>query len=256
MNNSKYWKLGGLLVVLLGLIAALGTAVTFAQDDATEPDVTVPETPADPGNGRPDGPRDRGEGGPFADSAIIQSAIADALGISVEDLAAAQADGVRLPDLAAEQGVDMQTVQDAINAVMPDAVATAVADGTITQEQADSILERLAAMEARAATQESYLDNFSGELGVTVDELEAARATALQQLVDEGLITQEQADQMLSRPSSFGGPGAGRPGGHGGPGGQGGPGGHGGHGGPRGGADFGGQNGAPENAPVTPSNDA
>jgi hypothetical protein len=48
-----------------------------------------------------------------------------------------------------------------------------------------------------------YLENLASELGVTVDDLQAAfkevRVAALQQALDEGLITQEQFDRMQER---------------------------------------------------------
>ncbi len=48
-----------------------------------------------------------------------------------------------------------------------------------------------------------YLENLASELGITVDDLQAAfgevRAAALQQALDEGLITQEQIDKMQER---------------------------------------------------------
>ncbi len=131
-----------------------------------------------------------------AEHGIDENALlADALGITVEELEAAR---------------------EAANEA---AIAEAVAQGLITQEQAD-------AMQARKALM-SYLDRkvlLAGALGITVEELEAAHeegktltdlmidaeldattvrdnlreahADALAQAVEDGVITQEQADEM------------------------------------------------------------
>ena len=80
----------------------------------------------------------------IVDREAVQAAVADALGISVDELAAAHAEGTTLATLADEQGVSLDDVQAAVQAVIEEAVAQAVADGTITQAQADQILARLA----------------------------------------------------------------------------------------------------------------
>lgn len=69
-----------------------------------------------------------------------QAVIADTLGLTVEDLAAAREDGTRLPALAEEQGVEMETVITAVSDARTAAINQAVVDGTITQEQADLLL--------------------------------------------------------------------------------------------------------------------
>lgn len=127
---------------------------------------------------------------------VVESYLADALGISVEDLQAAR------------ESVKTEGLQQALE------------DGKITEEQ-------VAIMEARQALQ-NYItkgEMVSKALGITVEELEAAREDGqrlpdlleelgidqedfeanlqtiheetLQQAVRDGVITQEQADQML-----------------------------------------------------------
>ena len=105
----------------------------------------------------------------------MDALLADALGISVDDLNAAQ--------LQAQQ-----TLLD-----------QAVANGNLTQEQADL-------MQAQSALQ-PYLANAYSE----------AYQNAVQQALDDGAITQAQADQLLAQPNGkigghieilpFGGPG-------------------------------------------------
>jgi hypothetical protein len=113
--------------------------------------------------------------GPAAMMDGIQAALADALGVSVEELEAAQAEAqaARLAD--------------------------AVEAGDITQEEADAILDGEfpgrtggrgpGGMMPGRASGDEYLANV---LGITVEELqtahEEARTVAFQQLIDEGLV--------------------------------------------------------------------
>ncbi|MCA9953582.1 MAG: hypothetical protein KC434_02610 [Anaerolineales bacterium] len=71
-----------------------------------------------------------------------EAAIAEALGLTVEDLAAAKDEGTRLTDLAEQQGVDMEAVMTAVTDARTAAIEAAVADGTITQDQADILLSQ------------------------------------------------------------------------------------------------------------------
>jgi hypothetical protein len=66
--------------------------------------------------------------------------LAKALGMKVEDLQAAYAEGKSLTDLMAEKGLDAATVREKLQAVYAEAIAQAVEDGVITQEQADEML--------------------------------------------------------------------------------------------------------------------
>lgn len=80
--------------------------------------------------------------GPLMLHEEMQAVIADALGITVAELEAAHAEGKRLPELAAELGVALEDVQTAVQAAHEAAILQAVADGLITQEQADWMLQR------------------------------------------------------------------------------------------------------------------
>ncbi|MBP6471969.1 MAG: hypothetical protein KBE23_16730 [Chloroflexi bacterium] len=70
----------------------------------------------------------------------VDAIIADALGLTVDDLTAARDAGQRLPEIAAQQGVELSAVQAALQAALADALQQAVADGRITQAQADDML--------------------------------------------------------------------------------------------------------------------
>lgn len=243
---SKFGK----IVIVVGIVTLLtvGATLTFAQEpDAPDtPEVTVPQSSE---NGRPFFNRgNRGHRGPrghhFGDPEAMQEAIADALGISVEELEAAREDHIRLPELAESLGVDMADVEAAIQAAQIEAINQAVANGDLTQEQADDIL---ANMELRSVMRDIFgreeaAAAVAAALGISVEELEtahedgtrlpelaeelgvdltdvreavqAAHEDAVNQAVADGLITQEQADQALNHPGNgFGGRG-GR-GGHG-----------------------------------------
>ena len=116
------------------------------------------------GNGRPDFAGERGHKG---------EALAEALGITVEELEAAH-------DEAKEA-----------------ALAQAVADGLISQEEADAILAGEA--RPRGLGRQAGIDGqafLADALGISVEELEAAieqvQADRLAAMVEAGAITQEQ----------------------------------------------------------------
>ncbi len=68
------------------------------------------------------------------------SLVAEALGISTAELQQARADGKTIADLIDEQGLDQATFQENLSAARQSAIDQAVADGVITQEQADQLL--------------------------------------------------------------------------------------------------------------------
>ncbi len=72
----------------------------------------------------------------------MHTAIADALGISEETLETEMAAGKTMFDIAAEQGIDVNTVWAAMQTARADALQQAVADGTLTQTQADWMSQR------------------------------------------------------------------------------------------------------------------
>jgi len=222
-GNQDKRPLIRLLLALLVVGALISGAVALAPQVVQAQD----ETPQPPASGMPEpgGPRGFGRMGKpgFGDSGKYDTYLAEALGITVEELQAARE--------KAEQAMLEQ----------------AIADGDLTAEQAEQI-------KARRALQ-AYLDRetlTAKALGITVEELQAAREEgksmetliselgldadtvreamrtaykeAIQQAVEDGVITQEQADQFLSGDPGMGGlggekPGFGRrgggPGGHG-----------------------------------------
>ncbi len=126
------------LVTVLGLMA-VGTA--FAQTttpgtQATPPAQTTPQTP------KAFGLRGFGFGGKSFGSF---DAMAQALNLTPVQLFEQLHSGKTISEIAAAQGVDLQKLQDAAKAAeikaMKDRIAQAVTNGTMTQEQADWLLQ-------------------------------------------------------------------------------------------------------------------
>jgi uncharacterized protein (DUF433 family) len=214
--------------VLVALVVLAGATIAFAQGQ-TLPDRLGSRSAF----GRPPGPGPGGGPG-FRNNEILNAAIAELLGISVEELEGALADGETIRTLIKESGLDMTEVQTALQAARAEMLQQAVADGSITQEQADQMLDRQSEPKGsgRVGKDKFGLDDTARQttlaevLGITVEELEeylangetirtlveelgldiaevqtalqAARAEMLQQAVADGSITQEQADQMLN----------------------------------------------------------
>ena len=121
--------MGGLLVALM-VVGVIGATNAFAQSS----------TPGALLHGRgPGGGRGLGEAG--------LTAAAEVLNMTTEELSTALQAGTTLEQLAEEAGVDLQDVRDAIQAVreteLRARIEQAVADGTMTQEKADWLLEGL-----------------------------------------------------------------------------------------------------------------
>ena len=125
--------------------AAVQTDFVQIQDDAETPDGDETGEGCEGRHGRRGG-RDLGT-------------VAEALGISVEDLRAARADGQTIREIAEANGVDPQTVDDAVVANAEERLAEKVEAGDLTQAEAD---EKLAEVAERA---EEKLDRVPGERG-------------------------------------------------------------------------------------------
>jgi hypothetical protein len=127
---------GGLALLLAGLS---GIAVVSAQEPTPESE----GAPACGMWGRGRGLFGFGRGGPWT----MFDTAAEALGLTPEKLFSELHGGKSLDEVAEEQGVEMETVQEALSAAreaaMRDAIAQAVEDGDISQEQADWLLEGL-----------------------------------------------------------------------------------------------------------------
>ncbi|NOZ73453.1 MAG: hypothetical protein GXP38_16385 [Chloroflexi bacterium] len=168
------WIVGGVAAMALVVMAATALPQTAAAQEGPGPDTTAPTRPfAHPQQHGPD----------------QEQLLADALGITVEELQAAK--------------------QEAFDAALDQAVA----EGLITQTQADFLKEHqgmarrglgMIAPLQRFANVDIDMDALLADaLGISVDDLSAARDAAreagLEQAVADGRITQEQADMMKAR---------------------------------------------------------
>ena len=133
MTKKYLIVIGGLLAALL-VVGVVGATSAYAQG------------PDNRGVGMMGA--GRGPGGPgFGLGDPELEAAAKVLGMTTDEVQSALQDGKTLQDLADTAGVDIADVHAAIQAVheteMRERIAQAVADGTMTQEQADWMLEGL-----------------------------------------------------------------------------------------------------------------
>jgi len=121
-------------VLVVGVIGATGA---FAQGTTTTP---VPGFGAGDGRGHGDGH------GPRLGDVELEAA-AKVLNMTTDELSTALQAGKTLEQIATDAGVDLADVQAAIQAAhateMRDRIQQALDDGTITQENADWLLEGL-----------------------------------------------------------------------------------------------------------------
>lgn len=165
---SKRFKVGivGLLVVGALTLVMAGSAL------AQEP------TPPDPSKEELGDWGLRGFGRFGGDRWAMFDAIAEAMGLTPEGLFTELHAGKSLADVAEAQGVDTEALHDAMQAARVEAIQQAAEDGTISQEWADRLLDRLENMP-------------------TQEELIETKKQAIQQALEDGTISQEKADWML-----------------------------------------------------------
>ena len=132
MKNKMLIVIAGLMAALL-IVGVAGATGVFAQS-------TTPTAPLVAAHGPGDG-HGRGLGQPELEAA------ANALGMTTDELSTALQSGKTLEQVASDQGVDYAKVQAAIQEAhkteLRDRIQQALTDGTITQENADWLLEGL-----------------------------------------------------------------------------------------------------------------
>lgn len=231
-------------IISAGIVALMGIAgatTIFAQEDGATTFAQAENAPALVQNETPqEGPRNGGQRGELRELASqvfdqdeMKAVVADALGITVEELDAAKEAGTRLSELAEAQGVEVETVKAAVQAYRETAVADAIEAGIITEEQGEQLLNhegkrrgkragRFGGLVDRADVQTAVAD----ALGISVEDLQAAKEagtsiedlaaengvemetiqeavqavkeTAVQEALEAGTITEEQAERILS----------------------------------------------------------
>jgi uncharacterized protein (DUF433 family) len=214
-------KIGiGILVALV--VAAVGVGAVLAQ----EPTPAGETPPVDESPVEADGPRDgRGKRGPMGGGLL--EVVAEALGMTVDELREALADGQTVAELAGAQGVALEDVAAALAAVHAERLQRAVEDGRLTQEEAEeklaemkaNILERLESGEfvgpggpggpgvpgsprgGRGVRRGEPLDVVAEALGMTVDELREALAdgqTIAELAGAQGVALEDITDAMMA----------------------------------------------------------
>ena len=130
MKKKVSILIGGLLVALM-VVGVIGARNVFAQSST----LIAPEHGRGPGGGG------RGFG------LVELQAAAKALNMTTDELITALQSGKTLEEIVTSAGVEFQTVQDAIQTAHEEElrarIEQGVADGTISQEKADWLLEGL-----------------------------------------------------------------------------------------------------------------
>ncbi|MGD2049449.1 MAG: hypothetical protein PVH03_08140, partial [Chloroflexota bacterium] len=122
--------------------------------------------------------------------------------------------GQAIRELAAELGLDLATIRQNLQMAREEVIQQAVADGIITQEQAELLADNprpvrsgrpgLRAMANRVFNERGFYRAreiwdaaLADALGISVDELQTARQEALEatldQAVEEGVLSEERA---------------------------------------------------------------
>lgn len=147
----KQWKALGLAAVAVAVAATMVfSSVALAQGNGPANQAATGNAQAQRqgngsgGSGAGYGLAVRGAWG-GADASLVAVA-AEVLGMEQADLVAELQSGKTIAQVATENGVDAQELVTAYLAPRADFLAQAVADGRITQEQADAMLARMSAM--------------------------------------------------------------------------------------------------------------
>ncbi len=122
----------GILIAIVLVLGVVGTV--FAQD------TTPPANGVCPYGGTCGG---YGMGGGFGYRGTIPTILAEALGMTTEELYAALSDGQTIAEVAAAQGVSVDDLVDALIAPRIEQLEQAVADGYLTQEQVDLMIAQM-----------------------------------------------------------------------------------------------------------------
>lgn len=135
MNKKKLLIILAIAIPIVLLVVGLaGAAVVFARSTPMMPPIPFVWQGGEEGGF---GPHGGGFGQMFGSS--VCDAVTEALGLTHDELVAELQAGKSLSEIADEQGVEVDAVTEAMSA----AVEQAIEDGTLTQEQADWLLEIL-----------------------------------------------------------------------------------------------------------------
>ena len=165
----KKWLIGaGVAVAAIGLVVG-GAAFAGSRSPGTAargaaPYSQVPFMRGGMGAFQPGGTGELGFGGELHD--YVFQAVAESLGLSVEELGARLADGEGLPAIAQELGLAEDDLPTLLEQARSSALAAAVEGGLLTQEQADWMVEHPAALRMLAGMRGGRGDRWSrGPMG-------------------------------------------------------------------------------------------
>ena len=129
------------------------------------------------------------------------AAVAEILGLTQDEVRTALSEGQTVADLAEAQGIEIQSVIDAIIADMTEHIDEHVADGHLTAEEAaeklvsaeERVTERVNTVRVPGERMEERKAALAEQLGMTVEELEAAKAdgTSIRDLAEDAGIELE-----------------------------------------------------------------
>jgi len=195
-----------LAALALGAIA-LGPKVVQAQDVTPQPPNGAPsQQPSMPN--QPHGFPGRGFGGfdgfngferhkGFGGDIDYDALLADALGITVEELQAARE---KADQAALEQAIAKGYITEEQAGLMKaqNALRQYVDKDKLTAKVLGISVEELQAAREEGKTMETLISELGFDAAAVRENMQAAYQEAIQQAVSDGVITQEQADQILS----------------------------------------------------------
>ena len=196
--SKKFKVLGGIVLAIALVVVGLTTVVL-----ADSPDNSAGVTACQTGTWGPMGFRGA------CDGSLLET-VSDVVGLSPEEICELRQEGMSLVEIAEQQGVDEQTLTDAVLAAMSDRVSEALNRAEFGRPGFTPLVETvsdvvgLSTEEICELRQEGMsLVEIAEQQGVDeqtlTDAVLAAAGEALQQKVDEGILTQEQADLILER---------------------------------------------------------
>jgi len=189
----KKVKVLSIVLAVVGILAlAIGGTVLADDGNDTTPDTCQP--------GENPGQWGRYPGG-FLGSCMDD--ISELLGLTAEEIRELRVEGQSLADIAASQGVSEAELVAVITTSMTENLAAKVAEGVITQEKADAILEQLPDRVTTMVNQTGPAFGRS-EIGEGNKRFQPGRNAenleeALAERVANGDLTQEQADAILAK---------------------------------------------------------
>ena len=138
---KKYWIVS--LIIAVVVVFAGATGLVYAQTPTSDSNTTTNNNWMMNGRGSRFGQGNSPSGiGPNFMSAYFNTAFAEKLGISIEDLSSRLSKGETLPQIAASKGITTDKYTTFMNEVHTLVIEKAMKDGKITQQQADWMNQR------------------------------------------------------------------------------------------------------------------